>query len=232
MGTIKAEYPRGLTFEQVWAMFQETDQKFKETDQKIKETDRQMKETDRKLKESMQETDRKFNELMQKSIQEADRRFAKTEKFLESIGKQIGGLHNSFGELAEHLIAPGVVDRMNEHGYHFDIVHQRGLKIYDDKKNIKAEVDIYLENSDFIMAVEIKADPNNKDIEHHIRRLEILREYRNRHKDTRKIRGAIAAAIISTDLKQAMLDAGFYVLEQAGDTIKMDIPQDFVPRDW
>ena len=29
------DYPRGLTFEQVWAMFKETDLKFKETDRKI-----------------------------------------------------------------------------------------------------------------------------------------------------------------------------------------------------
>ncbi|MDR2258459.1 MAG: hypothetical protein LBE14_04850, partial [Treponema sp.] len=37
----------GLTFEKVWAMFQETDRKFKETDRQFKETDRKFKETDR-----------------------------------------------------------------------------------------------------------------------------------------------------------------------------------------
>jgi hypothetical protein len=49
----------GLTFEKVWAMFQETDRKFQETDRKIQETDRQMKETDRQMKE----TDRKISNL-------------------------------------------------------------------------------------------------------------------------------------------------------------------------
>jgi hypothetical protein len=39
----------GLTFEKVWAMFQETDRKFQETDRKIQETALQMKETDRKI---------------------------------------------------------------------------------------------------------------------------------------------------------------------------------------
>jgi hypothetical protein len=39
----------GLTFEKVWAMFQETDRKFKETDRKMQETDRKMQETDRKI---------------------------------------------------------------------------------------------------------------------------------------------------------------------------------------
>jgi hypothetical protein len=46
----------GLSFEEVWAMLQETDRQMKETDRKIQETDRivkenalQMKETDRKI---------------------------------------------------------------------------------------------------------------------------------------------------------------------------------------
>jgi hypothetical protein len=48
-----------LTFEKVWAMFQETDRKFQETDQKMQETDRMMQETTRK----MQETDRQISKL-------------------------------------------------------------------------------------------------------------------------------------------------------------------------
>ena len=39
----------GLTFEKVWAMFQETDRKFQETREQMKETDRKMQETDKKI---------------------------------------------------------------------------------------------------------------------------------------------------------------------------------------
>jgi hypothetical protein len=39
-----AQYEKGLTFEKVWAMFQETDRKMQETDRKIQETDRIVKE--------------------------------------------------------------------------------------------------------------------------------------------------------------------------------------------
>ena len=37
---IQPEYPRGLGFEQVWAMFQETDRLIKELREESKETDR------------------------------------------------------------------------------------------------------------------------------------------------------------------------------------------------
>jgi hypothetical protein len=49
----------GLTFEKVWAMFQETDRRMQETDRRMQETDRRMQETDRR----MQETDRKISKL-------------------------------------------------------------------------------------------------------------------------------------------------------------------------
>jgi hypothetical protein len=89
-----------------------------------------------------------------------------------------------------------------------------------------------LENSDCIMAVEVKAKTRLKDIEHHVKRLEILRGYRNKHGDTRKILGAIASAILGNAEKQATFDAGFYVIEQSGDTMKIDVPDGFVPQEW
>ncbi|MDR1286483.1 MAG: hypothetical protein LBK08_02640, partial [Treponema sp.] len=39
----------GLTFEKVWAMFQETDKKFQETDKKIQETGKQIKELSKNI---------------------------------------------------------------------------------------------------------------------------------------------------------------------------------------
>ena len=212
------DYPTGLTFEKVWAMFQETDRQMKETDRRMQETDRivqenalQMKETDRRLKE--------------------------TERLVKETSKQMGGLNNSFGELAEHLVAPGVVERFNELGFHFDAVAERGLKFFDKKGNIKAEIDILLENSACIIVVEVKSSPkigdNDKDkddIEHHKKRLSILRDHRP--EDRRKILGAIAGAVFKKGVKEAIIAAGFYVLQQSGDTMEICIPEGFKPSEW
>jgi hypothetical protein len=175
----------GLTFEKVWAMFQEIAERQKETDRQV-----------------------------------------------EKVSRQMGDLHNSFGELAEHLVAPGIAARFNEQGFHFDGVSPGGLKIYDEKGKIKAEIDLLLENGEYLVAVEVKSKPRTQDVEHHIRRLEIFREYRKKKQDMRKILGAIAGAVFGPTEKKAFIEAGFYVLEQSGDTMKMDIPDDFVPREW
>jgi len=89
-----------------------------------------------------------------------------------------------------------------------------------------------LENGECIMAVDVKSRPKKQDIDHHIRRLEILRRYRNNKNDFRKIMGAIAGAVFGAEEKEAAIEAGFYAIEQSGDTMVINMPQGFVPREW
>ena len=208
------DYPRGITFEQVWAGLMENRKHLEETDRLIKETAAQMKENDRQLTKQMRENDRRLTRQMR----ETDRR--------------MGYLGNRFGELAEHLVAPGIKERFNEQGYHFEIVATRGCKVWDSNGEVRAEIDILLENAEIIIAVEVKSKPVVKDVEHHIRRLEILRDARDKLHDKRKIMGAIAGAIFGTEEKDATRQAGLYVIEQSGDTMKINMPHDFVPGEW
>jgi ribonuclease PH len=103
----------------------------------------------------------------------------------------------------------------------------------DESGKILAEIDVYLENGDYILAVEVKSKPAEKDIAEHIERLKILRENRDKYnKGQRIIQGAIAGAIFKEKVKEATLKAGLYVLAQSGDTMKMEIPPGFKPREW
>jgi len=171
------------------------------------------------------ETDRK--------MQENAESWKKTERFLKKLGKQMGDLHRRFGEMAEHLVAPAIHKRFNELGYHFSAAAPGGYIIRDPSSDkILAQVDILLENDDYVIAVEVKATVRLQDIEHHIKRLEILKEYRSKRNDTRIIRGAIAGAIFGDEEKKAVIEAGFYALVQSGDTMKLEIPEGFVPREF
>ena len=161
-----------------------------------------------------------------------DRRFEKTERFSKRLSKQMGDLHNSFGEISEHLVVPSIHKRFNELGYHFGGVLPGGVTIYSPNGKIKTQIDILLENDDTVMAIEIKSKVKEQDVEHHIRCLEILCDYRRKNNDFRNIQGAIAGAIFGTMEKQATIAAGLYVIEQSGDTMKIDIPDNFVPREW
>ena len=112
----------GLTFEKVWAMFQESDRRMRELNE----------ETARKMRELSEETDRRMKET----------------------DRQIGRLGDRFGELAEHLVAPNIVQKFNTLGFYFDEISVMRQVIYDDSSGQKiAEFDILLENGESIVAV-------------------------------------------------------------------------------
>ena len=200
-----AEYSK-VTFEDYWASLQETRRLIEEVGRKQEETARQMEETDRRMEE--------------------------TARQMKETDKKIGNLYNRFGEIAEHLVAPNIHLRFNELGYHFGAYSPGGYKLEDGKGKLLAEIDILLENSEYFMAVEVKTKPDLDDIEPHLKRMQILREARDKFNDHRKIQGAIAGAIFGSNVKKEAIKAGLYVIEQSGDTMKITVPDGFIPREW
>jgi predicted AAA+ superfamily ATPase len=113
---------------------------------------------------------------------------------MKALQKSMGYLSNRFGELAEYLVVPNIVDKFNALGYHFKDVC-RECKLFREDGSIGAEFDILLENGESIMGVEVKAKPKERNIEDHIERLAFLRRYKDELGDKRKkIHGALAAA--------------------------------------
>ena len=165
-----------LTFEKVWAMFQETDRRMKETD------------------------------------------------------RLIGKLGNRFGEMVEHLVVPNIKEKFNALNFNFDKISQN-VKISNNGRSL-AEIDLMLENGDVAIAVEVKANPLQKDVDDHVRRMEVLRQRADAKNDRREYQGAIAGAIMSDEVRDYAHKTGFYVIEQAGDTVKINIPEGFNARVW
>ena len=193
----------GLTFEKVWAMFQEVAERQKETDRKFQETERIMKESAEQWKEQHKETER-----------------------------IVGKLGNRFGELVEHLVAPNIRKKFNEMGFCFT---KSAMDVeISDPRNPKTdtEVDILLENGDIVVAVEVKSKPKEKDVNHHVKRMEILRRHADDKQDKRRYQGAIAGAVMSDAVRRYILKKGFYVIEQTGETVRINIPPEFKAREW
>jgi hypothetical protein len=226
----------GLTFEKVWAMFQESERRMKEMNE---ETDRRMKEmreeTDRVLKEvalQIKDTDRQIKDT-DRRIKETARQIKETDRQMKATDERFGKLGNRFGELAEHLVAPNIVQKFNALGFHFDDISGLRRIIKDEGSGQKiAEFDILLENGESIIGVEVKSKPSSDDVQDHVRRLEILRLNKDKKGDKRKIHGALAGAIMTDNVKNFALKAGLYVITQTGDTVKIDVPEGFTPKAW
>ena len=208
MTTQTREPQHGLTFEDVWTMFQETDKKFQETDKQIQETGKQIQETGKQ----MQETDKKLQALGEK---------------IEKVSANVGGLNRSLGALIETLMAARLWEKFP--GYSFKRIFQR-IKILDEHNVSITEIDILLSNTEWTMAVEVKREPDKDDVQHHLKRMKLMRKHELAEIKGKKLLGAIAGGVVSTEVRVYAQKSGLFVLELNGEQVSLlDSPEGFVP---
>jgi hypothetical protein len=195
---------QGLTFEKVWAMFQETDKKFQETAERFRETDKKFQKTDEQL-------------------QETGRLQRQNQKMMSDLGRK-------FGTIIEHMFIPNLEEKFNVLGYEFGKASSN-VRIGNREHKIYAEIDVFLENGDCALAVEVKTQANIADIREHVKRMEKLRRYFDLHGDKRKLFGAVAAAIIPGNVRDYAFRQGFYIIRQLGENISIEEPRN-KPKAW
>jgi hypothetical protein len=164
------------------------------------------------------------------AIQETNRQMKETGRILQQNQKMMGDLGKKFGTIIEHMFIPNLKEKFNALGFVFEKSSPNVL-IGNKEHNIYAELDVFLENGDAALAVEVKTQANIADVREHVDRMEKLRRYFDLHRDQRKLYGAVAAAIIPDNVQDFALKQGFYVIRQSGDNVSIVEPQDR-PRAW
>jgi hypothetical protein len=186
-------------------MFQETGKRFQETEKMIRETSEQMKETDKRL----------------------DKLALRVDETLKTTGRH----DRWFGKLVEQLMTPYLHKKFCAWGYHFnDFVRNR--IVYDAQNLPIVEVDVFMENDHYAMAVEVKTTLSANDVKVHQQRMEILRRDADEHGDTRKYLGAVAAPAVDKSVRTAAHRMGFFVIEPSEDSVDVIAPAGFKPREW
>jgi len=211
--TANQNYPYSETFERIMATM---DRLSKKHEQNKLDYDR--------MNEFQEETNRKFVELARQS--------EKTDKKMKRISRDIGSLHNSFGELAEHLVAPNIVKKFQAIGFKVEKWCKNVEIFTPDLTKIITEIDIFIENGDTAIVVEVKSKVREKHLQEFINKMKKFREYSDRKQDKRIFLGAIAAAIIEPKQRNEILSEGIYLIEQTGDTMKITMSEDFMPKHW
>jgi uncharacterized coiled-coil DUF342 family protein len=253
MTTTSSEIPdtTGMTFEKVWFVLQENAKQIREkneqidkelgeirnfvrqlseqqkqTDEQIKQLSEQQKQTDKQIKqlsEQQKQTDEQIKQLSEQQKQ--------TDKQIKRTTAQLGKLGNRFGEVEEFLVAPGLAEKFNAFNYHFSEA-ARNIKITDrNTQKVMAEIDVMLENDDFILCVEVKVTPDKEDLQNHIERLKIVQQYfKDRRPKEKKIIGAIAGTVFDHELRNIVIANGLYAIMPSGNTFKIDVPEGFQPQ--
>ena len=191
-----------LDFVQIWQLIQETDKIVKE------------------LAISSKETDKKIQELTVNSKE--------TDKQITKLGKQIGGLGNSFGRYTEGILGPSIRKILeNKFGAEYVTANvERKLN------GVNYEIDFFgacngTQNKAFV--VEVKTTLQDKHIDQLLKIVNILTELMPEQKG-KQVFGAIAAVSFTKEQKAKVLKNGFYFLNIIDELARLDVPKDFQPK--
>ena len=201
-----------LTYEGILEMFRETDRQMKETDRKFDrlfaETDRQMKETDKKIEETAQQ--------------------------MKETDKKISALGSRIGEIIESMVKGDIVAKFQELGY--EVTECSRNKFFEHKKlGIRGEIDLFLDDGEIAVLIEVKTTLETADVRSHIERLEKYRRYTDAKSGNNKRRfiGAVAGAVATDEAVRFAQESGMYVIVQSGKAVEIVAsPDGFRAKEW
>ncbi|MFM8300800.1 MAG: DUF3782 domain-containing protein, partial [Microcystis aeruginosa] len=195
----------------------ETDKQLKEVSQQQKENAQQIKETDKQLKE----TDLLLKEVSQQQKENAQQQ-KKTDKQLKELGQQIGGLGAKFGSFTEGLALPSM-EKILRQRFGMEVISP-SVRVSKDGQHLEIDVLAYTNgelNTAYI--VEVKSHAREESITQLKSILQRFRNFFPEHKD-KKLYGILAAVHLSSELREKILQEGFYVARIHDQVFELDIP--------
>jgi len=199
-----------LSWDDIKAMYAETDRRFKETEKIVKETSLQMKETERIMAESKAERDRAIKE----SNAEMKKILKETSLQVKELSRNIGGISNSNGEMAEEYFYNSFKADTTFANEKFDRV-EKNTKTSRD--GVEAEFDLILMNGKSAAVIEVKynAKPDNILIDKLIERADIFKKLYPEYKNHNIYLG-VAAMSFKSGLETKLHNAGIATIKQIG----------------
>ncbi|GMO47917.1 MAG: hypothetical protein Ta2G_03500 [Termitinemataceae bacterium] len=218
----------GLTFEQVWAALMELSVKIDKMGERVDQTTATVAKTSIDIDKMGERVDQTTA-----NIDKMGARVDQTTANVDKISGNVGGLNRSMGELIETLIAARLWEKFDAYPYNLKRAYQR-VPLYDENSNILTDIDILLSNGEYAMGVEVKREfDKKKEVDHHLKRMELIQKYPPAECKGKKLLGAIAGGTVDPDVAAYAHSVGFFVLELTGESVRLaKTPDGFVAGQW
>jgi hypothetical protein len=186
------------------------------------------------VRESNRESRRAFDQEMKESQRVFDLRMQRLDLQIEKTSQEVGKLGSSIGRIIEHMVAGNIVAKFQAFDYEITRCSQRH-EFHDCKGlGISGEVDLLLENGEVAILIEVKTTLETADVRTHIERLEKYRKCADLGGfDKRRFIGAVAGAVVSTEVANFAQKKGMYVIVQSGEAVEIVTPpKGFKAKEW
>ncbi|GHT34899.1 hypothetical protein FACS189427_03080 [Planctomycetales bacterium] len=170
-------------------------------------------------------------EQLMAMILETSEQMKKTDRQMKETDKKIAALGDRIGELIETIVEGGILQRFQALNYDFTQC-SRHLEFRNKELGIAGEIDLFLENGDYVLAAEVKTNLSVSDVKEHSERLEKYRRYLDAKGAKAKIIGAVGGGVIRENVKQFAMKNGFFVIIQTGDSVNVLPPEGRKVKEW
>ena len=148
-------------------------------------------------------------------IAKTDAQLAKTGAKIDKLAKMYGGVGNNQGDVAEAFFFNSITKDNHLGSIRFD----DATRNMDKKRgNIQEEYDIFLTNGEAIAVIEVKYKAHLGDIDKLDRKVNNFKKLFPIYKDY-KLYGAMASFHFNPEIKDKLLDRGYFVVERQGELI-------------
>ena len=212
-----------LTYEGVLKMFETSGLEFK---QQMEESRREFDKRQAKADEQM----RKLQEVVEKTNEAVE----KTNEAVEKTNEAVGSLSNRVGEMVEKLVGEGnLVDQFRELGIKVK-THSR-YKVFGQKGTPgSGEIDLFMEDGDVAILVEVKTTLKRDHVVKHIERLEKYRRFVDADgSNGKRYIGAVAGTVMAENVINFAHENGMYVIIQSARAVEiLAQPEGFKAKEW
>jgi len=211
-----------LTYEQMMSLFLETRERFEATNKAIEATNVRFEATQKQI------------EATNRAVEATQQAVAATDKVVNATNTKIGALDSRVGEIVERLVGEGnLVDQFRELGIKVK-THSRH-KVFGKRGTAESgEIDLFMEDGDIAILVEVKTTLKMDDVVKHIERMEKYRHFVDADGNNGKhFVGAVAGTVIAENVINFAHDNGLYVIIQSARAVEIIAqPEDFVAKKW
>ena len=125
-------------------------------------------------------------------FQETAWQIQETDKIARESHKKIFALGSRIGEIIENMVGGNkIIDKFRALGY--EIVQcGRNISFEYIKLDIRGEIDLFLEDGEIAILIEVKTTLTTADVQRHIERMEKYRRCADARGDKRRFVGAVA----------------------------------------
>ena len=219
---------QALTFEGILALFLEDRERMREFREQSERNERKSDRAFRKMRRAMKESADEFDRRMAEQKAEYDR-------ISKATNKKIGDLTDNMGRVIERMVAGQNIAKQFQEKFGYIIEsHSRNKTFGEDlPEGNQGEIDLFLENGDIAILIEVKTTLKAKNVGSLKDKLEKFRREADSKGDKRRFIGAVAGAVVEGDAKEVAHENGMYVIVQSGKAVEiLPTSEGFEARKW